>query len=137
MKKFKHLLLAIICAVSISFSSCDLWEDAVNNSITGSWVSTMPEGTPGWTIYYTYELNYDGTFTWEQYCTDGKYYDAAYDDYTFGEYDFSNYYKKLTLYYNGRTVTYNAYVSNGVLYIEEQYIDNNGYYFEYTPYYRF
>ncbi|MFR9584395.1 MAG: hypothetical protein SNG60_09050 [Rikenellaceae bacterium] len=129
MNKFRVLILALVCALSSSFVSCDLWKDAIENSITDTWLSTDGD------YYYSYTFNYDGTYYYETgyVLNSGKFEQTGFDD---GYYEFSNYRKELTLEsnYSYKIITYTAYISNGVLRIADT-IDQFGTWY-YTIFYR-
>ncbi len=129
MKKFRTLILALVCALSTSFVSCDLWKDAVENSITDTWMSRDGDD------YYSYTFNYDGTFYYEEgYILNSG--NLQITGYNSGYYEFSSYREELTLEsdYSYQILTYDAYISDGVLYIADS-VDNLGNWY-YTAYYK-
>ncbi len=133
MKKIKLLIITLLCAVSASFSGCDIVGDSIKNSITNPWVYTEDFGS--YTIYYIYEFYYDDTYTYEEWQVNNSGGEKT-NYYAYGTYSFSNYYETLTLfrsYPSYATIEADAFISNGVFNIKELYDD--GYYY-WTQYYK-
>ncbi|MFI3292707.1 MAG: hypothetical protein SNG27_05195 [Rikenellaceae bacterium] len=133
MKKFRLLIATLLCALTTTFVSCNFVSDAINNSITNTWVYSEDFGS--YTIYYIYEFYYDDTYTYEEWQVNNNGGEKT-NYYAYGTYDFSNYYETLTLFRNYpsyATIQMDAYISSGVLNLKELYDD--GYYY-WTRYYK-
>ncbi len=133
MKKFRILIIALLFAMSATFSGCTIVNDSIKNNIVNTWVYTEDFGS--YTIYYIYDFYYDNTYTYEEWQVNNNGGEKT-NYYAYGTYDFSNYYEILTLFRSSpsyATIEADAFISNGVLNIRELYDD--GYYY-WTQYYK-